>query len=670
MASVIANLFWNLHTFQPLLTTAEFGEAIAPLEYLEFSTSTTTADFDETGLLLKELIEETFTDGIDKFEGVSVTNRGITGAFYSDDVKYNFKVTRKAVQYKQAATADMQESRRLVVTFSDMVEFAKARKPAAGNNKTAPDKLGRTKNCNPDVSIVCGASCVSKKKEGGCKKPPSDNQKALFDEVIKKAKSANKYSTGKAETPTRAAKSSKTRQRLPKVEAKRPTAGVAAKGRSDVLNELNKRLEGKQSNYRDNIKEQIKEVEEKVTSEKVKSSGKEIKDNRNNESGDQLPDTMKISQTDRKTNDYAEAWKTSWENAPRDLLSVINTYDQPIKVENPTSSTAYYNKGAIHMDDHYAPTKNDSSKAIWRHEYGHYLDDIIPEHLGKKLFIDYLGTKGIDSIDTYERMRSSGRKKDKDKLADVVKGLADSVVSRYGEIDYPMPSKEYYKGLAGAVDDDGRDIFISSTAPAIKAFRDDEKSLLSWHDRVSDQDAHLKAYDELYGTYGGRTTLLSRSTKEKQGIRMRVLKLLDDSKAESRGKANPLLMEKAADMIDDHVKALLGDKPSDFLLASIIIEGITPEVLAAVTEHYLDSIGADSGGIVQDLLGSLTRNKLGFGHSDDYYEEDPIHTQNTETFANIIALYGVGDANVNKTLDKLVPSGFRFVKDTLRKAGN
>ena len=256
MTSVIAELFWNLHTFQPLLTAAEFGEAIAPLESVEFSAPTVNADFDETGLLLKELIEETFTDGVDKFEGVTITGRGITGAFYSDNVKYNFKVTRNAVQYKQAATADMRERSRLAVTFSDMIEFAKAKKPVAVGKKSGVDKLGRSKNCNPEKSFPCGAACV--KNGFGCKTAPSTNQKALFDQVVQRAKTGNKYGMSKGETAT---KTTNTRKKLPKVEATRPTTGAAAKWRSDVMNGLNKRLAGKKPDYGDTQVNDLKDKE-------------------------------------------------------------------------------------------------------------------------------------------------------------------------------------------------------------------------------------------------------------------------------------------------------------------------------------------------------------------------------------------------------------------------
>jgi hypothetical protein len=55
-----------------------------------------------------------------------------------------------------------------------------------------------------------------------------------------------------------------------------------------------------------------------------------------------------------------------------------------------------------------------------------------------------------------------------------------------------------------------------------------------------------------------------------------------------------------------------------------------------------EAIGGESQSYALDLLGSITLNRLGGGHSDDYYQSAPVHRQNTESFANLISLYGSG----------------------------
>ena len=96
-----------------------------------------------------------------------------------------------------------------------------------------------------------------------------------------------------------------------------------------------------------------------------------------------------------------------------------------------------------------------------------------------------------------------------------------------------------------------------------------------------------------------------------------------------------------------------------------IIDPENPVTLAKALEAGL----GDSQGLAQDLIGSITTNKVGKGHSDEYYSRklgSGREQQNVEAFANLISIYGSGNPLAEEALKALSPNGFDFMKKTLK----
>ena len=76
----------------------------------------------------------------------------------------------------------------------------------------------------------------------------------------------------------------------------------------------------------------------------------------------------------------------------------------------------------------------------------------------------------------------------------------------------------------------------------------------------------------------------------------------------------------------------------------------------------------------EDLLGSITNNKVGYGHTEDYYKQgerygDAYLLRNAEAFANIATLHSSGHPLASRVLEELAPNSYTEFKKTLKSAG-
>ncbi|QBQ73638.1 hypothetical protein kac65v162_gp194 [Nodularia phage vB_NspS-kac65v162] len=118
-----------------------------------------------------------------------------------------------------------------------------------------------------------------------------------------------------------------------------------------------------------------------------------------------------------------------------------------------------------------------------------------------------------------------------------------------------------------------------------------------------------------------------------------------------------------------HQEAAKSPKYKDEVGFALLAGSDRPSHLAKAAEAALDAQGKNSHRLVEDLVGSVTKNKAAQGHSDDYYKKDPTHSPNTEAFAYIISLYGSGSPLAVEVMENLTPGGYGFTKDILRKVG-
>jgi hypothetical protein len=90
-------------------------------------------------------------------------------------------------------------------------------------------------------------------------------------------------------------------------------------------------------------------------------------------------------------------------------------------------------------------------------------------------------------------------------------------------------------------------------------------------------------------------------------------------------------------------------------------DGLNTDDPMTLARNTKDSIR----GYVIDLLGSITKNKVGHGHSDNYYRKNK-NAQGTEAFANIIAIANSGDEKAIAVAKKFAPNMWKFVMDSIK----
>ena len=89
-----------------------------------------------------------------------------------------------------------------------------------------------------------------------------------------------------------------------------------------------------------------------------------------------------------------------------------------------------------------------------------------------------------------------------------------------------------------------------------------------------------------------------------------------------------------------------------------------PDILASPMGQ-VKQLDTNIRGVVADLFGAITKNKVGCGHSNSYYNQVK-HRQGTEAFANIIAIANSGDEKAIAVAKKFAPNMWNFVMDSIK----
>ena len=205
----IAQLFLNLGLFtleSKGLNFAESTSLFQPLYQLWY------LDFDETGLIVKELIESKYTSGITGLEQVNVIGNDIVGIFVDatnplKPMRFKFKITPTKISY---TTLDSKQSANYT-EFAEYLDFAAKPKTPKIGEKTDPDKLGRVKTCTDQKSFACGATC--RPWGTNC----SDNLRVSLREKQKEV-----VARFKADATSKKGKAKATLETTPKVPAETP----------------------------------------------------------------------------------------------------------------------------------------------------------------------------------------------------------------------------------------------------------------------------------------------------------------------------------------------------------------------------------------------------------------------------------------------------------------
>lgn len=329
---------------------------------------------------------------------------------------------------------------------------------------------------------------------------------------------------------------------------------------------------------------------------------------------------------------FARKWEDSWSKAPKDLRATLKEIDEPEEIVNP-SSHAYQTNGKLCMGG-YDPNSV-IGRAIYRHEYGHHLDDEMGAGIGELV----LGAKS-----------------------------------------YFTPQK-----------------FLSSSDVFHAAFRKDEEKLL--RSSASTDKGFEKIYDRHFKKYKDNPIIQTASkfgmSKARVGMEIKRLLLEDEIKAEAQrrvdeqvsklsvkekielmasGKSLSLLgvRDEEKKVIQERIQNLglagkLYDRlPESFRSRSMAIETLIAENRPQAIARLADMAFFEGSGLTDDLIGSITTNKVGQGHLDEYYAARPIHAPNTEAFASLVTLYGTGDPLAIEVAKTLSPNGFKTMKKAFK----
>jgi len=328
----------------------------------------------------------------------------------------------------------------------------------------------------------------------------------------------------------------------------------------------------------------------------------------------------RITAKEARRTAFADKWRSSWDNAPDDLKAVLDRIDDPNQYERKTQSAFYWAPNeSISVGD--LTPKALGAAATWRHEYGHHLDNKIAEAL--------------------DRSRLQFR----------------------AEAD---PSN-----------------FISSSVEGHAAFRRDEAGLVQRREQREARHIQAAAEYDRYADHPRIQALVRLADEENSspedravaiGRTINRLKTQEDVEAEAaRRSIDPMVAaeERIAALPESSLTREFYFQSSGNRslrrAVNILADADDPEVIATLAG---EAIGGESQSYALDLLGSITLNRLGGGHSNDYYQSAPVHRQNTESFANLISLYGSGHPVSDRVLQDLTPNGYAFMRSTLARINN
>jgi hypothetical protein len=225
---MVSTLFKNLTSHQ--ITKLDFSEN--SLDFQDTLDSLLILDFQDTGIMVKSLIETAYTSGITGLEDVDEKNGTITGIFLdkvspTQTRRFNFKITAKGITYKEILDPpEYSEDDRDYLNFEAQILDFKLVTPKTGD-RTRADRLGRIKTCNPAKSFVCGATCKSNGFSCTTKYSPAQQQQ--YNQIVQrsqamKSEDLNQYLTN----TTKSTQVTATPQKSTPLSAK-PTGGSTVK---------------------------------------------------------------------------------------------------------------------------------------------------------------------------------------------------------------------------------------------------------------------------------------------------------------------------------------------------------------------------------------------------------------------------------------------------------
>lgn len=330
----------------------------------------------------------------------------------------------------------------------------------------------------------------------------------------------------------------------------------------------------------------------------------------------------------RLNQEQFQQWISAWDKTPRAFSQAIERLPIARRIAPTANQSAYQLAGAIHMGS-FTPGRG-RADSVWRHEYGHHID----RALRKDKSTEGYRSADPDSIEAMKKDEAALLKR---------RELADKAIRR----DVLRDVKAAYSNgryNAGGLMDAG-----FSTAKS--------EGFASMNNPPSPSKM-MKGLDDF-------DVLLMRE----QAVRDSV------DRATRRGQWNSFLAENPLSPLAESLARRLEDASPDGLTTAqktivvMLSQYNRPGTLISAAEEAMAfGYGGEKTLAAADLSGSITRNAIGFGHSNDYYIDEGW--QAVEAWANTFSLLSSGDPLESAIAKAIAPNYSRFVTSAIREAPN
>ena len=329
-----------------------------------------------------------------------------------------------------------------------------------------------------------------------------------------------------------------------------------------------------------------------------------------------VPPDVAILGRPQATTAYHQEWASKSITKGSLVDKMQKLFDQPGEILNETGSGEYHYFGLIWMGSHRFKKGSLNSQAVYRHEYGHHLDErmfhwaIYRGHLKQ--------APGVSRGFASATMEGSIAMNADDKF---LKSMQNALIGKYVP---DVPAK-----LSAARFDVAWDTARGA------AFRSARNELL--------EEATAKGA-RVPKTHVTRLAIkhLEEAAEDGNTLARMWLQLMDETVAPGR-------------------RATL-EKYSVRAYAAVLENN--PAMLA----NTLQAIDHPTMYLNLDLVGSITKNRVGRGHSNSYYNERRGYGQNTEAFANVNHAIDNPDSVDYKFAELFAPKFTKFVKDLMELA--
>lgn len=382
----------------------------------------------------------------------------------------------------------------------------------------------------------------------------------------------------------------------------------------------------------------------------------------------------------KRTVAAAQGWyKTSLSSAPDDIKKLMDRVDDPFENNDPIQpgkAPAYYRPKdqSINM----GKFANDGlGQAIYRHELGHHVDAQLGRFRRAEMIKRGLKAAGLNDLDELEALNTTDLAKYNTVVSSVSKSLGIAIRG--------------VGGLRQAADGTSPG-YVSSSKAVVSAQSEDEKRILQLADKTKKAYVSLAKTDlakyatdpKVAARLGGKTLdQLTQAEQEKVGVQIMVAKVKENLKGriqklglDPKDEASYVEAAKREFENDQTIYgALYRDSARRGYLAAEPVKEATWLFLLRGTrdvEMLAQHIDATRGGSnVQDLVGSLTKNKVSQGHADSYYAGVTGGIQQrTEVFANTFDLHSSGNELDKATVEFFSPNGYKAFKGLINAANN